>query len=62
MAYEANGPEMRSVRGAKIAMIFQEPMTSLNPVLTIGRQLTEMPELHLEHEQGARPKPGRSSS
>jgi oligopeptide/dipeptide ABC transporter ATP-binding protein len=47
MAYEANGPEMRSVRGAKIAMIFQEPMTSLNPVLTIGRQLTEMPQLHL---------------
>jgi oligopeptide/dipeptide ABC transporter ATP-binding protein len=46
-AYEANGPQMRSVRGAKIAMIFQEPMTSLNPVLTIGRQLTEMPELHL---------------
>ncbi len=48
MAYEANGPEMRSVRGGKIAMIFQEPMTSLNPVLTIGRQLTEMPELHLK--------------
>jgi oligopeptide/dipeptide ABC transporter ATP-binding protein len=47
MRYEANGPEMRSVRGAQIAMIFQEPMTSLNPVLTIGRQLTEMPELHL---------------
>ncbi len=45
---EANGSEMRSVRGAKIAMIFQEPMTSLNPVLTIGRQLTEMPELHLK--------------
>jgi oligopeptide/dipeptide ABC transporter ATP-binding protein len=45
--YEANGPEMREVRGGKIAMIFQEPMTSLNPVLTIGRQLTEMPELHL---------------
>ncbi|MCR4394889.1 MAG: ATP-binding cassette domain-containing protein, partial [Dehalococcoidales bacterium] len=42
LQYEANGPEMRSIRGAKIAMIFQEPMTSLNPVLTIGRQLTEM--------------------
>jgi peptide/nickel transport system ATP-binding protein len=38
---------MRSIRGAKIAMIFQEPMTSLNPVLTIGRQLMEMLELHL---------------
>ncbi len=38
---------MRSIRGAKIGMIFQEPMTSLNPVLTIGRQLTESLELHL---------------
>jgi oligopeptide/dipeptide ABC transporter ATP-binding protein len=47
LKYPANGPEMRSTRGAKIAMIFQEPMTSLNPVLTIGRQLTEMLELHL---------------
>jgi peptide/nickel transport system ATP-binding protein len=33
--------EMRRVRGNEIAMIFQEPMTSLNPVLTIGRQITE---------------------
>ena len=33
--------EMRHVRGREIGMIFQEPMTSLNPVLTIGRQLTE---------------------
>jgi oligopeptide/dipeptide ABC transporter ATP-binding protein len=47
LQFEANGPEMRSVRGAKIAMIFQEPMTSLNPVLTINQQLTEMLELHL---------------
>ncbi len=39
--------EMRSIRGNKIAMVFQEPMTSLNPVLTIGRQLTETLELHL---------------
>ena len=37
---------MREVRGSKIAMIFQEPMTSLNPVLTIGRQLTEAIEAH----------------
>ena len=44
---EANGSKMRSIRGAKIAMIFQEPMTSLNPVLTIGRQLTETLELHM---------------
>ena len=37
---------MRHVRGNRIAMVFQEPMTSLNPVLTIGRQLTETLELH----------------
>ncbi len=41
-------PEMREVRGSRIGMIFQEPMTSLNPVLTIGRQLTETLELHLK--------------
>jgi oligopeptide/dipeptide ABC transporter ATP-binding protein len=39
--------EMRRIRGREIAMIFQEPMTSLNPVLTIGRQLTEGLETHL---------------
>src|SRR5207237_8689760 len=33
--------EMRAIRGAEIAMIFQEPMTSLNPLLTIGRQISE---------------------
>lgn len=38
--------DMRKVRGGKIGMIFQEPMTSLNPVLTIGRQITEPLELH----------------
>ena len=39
--------EMRRVRGKEIAMIFQEPMTSLNPVLSIGRQLTEGLEIHM---------------
>jgi oligopeptide/dipeptide ABC transporter ATP-binding protein len=38
--------EMRRTRGAEIAMIFQEPMTSLNPVLTIERQITETLEAH----------------
>jgi oligopeptide transport system ATP-binding protein len=38
---------MRAIRGRQIGMIFQDPMTSLNPVLTIGRQLTEMFEIHL---------------
>jgi oligopeptide transport system ATP-binding protein len=42
-----NDDEMRKVRGKEIAMVFQEPMTSLNPVLTIGRQLTETMEAHL---------------
>jgi oligopeptide transport system ATP-binding protein len=45
--------EMRSVRGNRIAMIFQEPTTSLNPVLTIRRQISESLELHrgLDKEQ-----------
>ena len=40
--------EMEHVRGREIGMVFQEPMTSLNPVLTIGRQLTEGIEIHLK--------------
>ncbi|MCH7706042.1 MAG: ABC transporter ATP-binding protein [Chloroflexi bacterium] len=45
---EFSNDEMRAVRGKEVAMVFQEPMTSLNPVLTIGRQLTETLELHLK--------------
>jgi oligopeptide/dipeptide ABC transporter ATP-binding protein len=47
LQFKSKSEAMRSTRGAKIAMIFQEPMTSLNPVLTIGRQLTESLEIHL---------------
>jgi len=39
--------EMRQVRGNKIAMVFQDPMTSLNPVLTINQQVSEALQLHL---------------
>ena len=38
--------EMREIRGNRISMIFQEPMTSLNPVLTVGRQIAETVQLH----------------
>jgi peptide/nickel transport system ATP-binding protein len=44
---------MRRLRGNEISMIFQEPMTSLNPVLTIGRQITETLTLHLRLGRGA---------
>jgi len=44
--YKRNSPEMRAIRGGQIAMIFQEPMTSLNPVATIGDQLVEAVKLH----------------
>ena len=37
---------MRGIRGAEIAMIFQEPMTSLNPVFTVGDQIAESIRLH----------------
>jgi len=46
LEFKPKGPDMRNIRGSRIAMIFQEPMTSLNPVLTISQQLTEMLELH----------------
>src|SRR5215475_8837052 len=42
----ADGATMRSIRGAEIAMIFQEPMTSLNPVFTVGEQIGESIRLH----------------
>ena len=48
--FAMNGTAIRSIRGKRIAMIFQEPMTSLNPSLTIGRQLEEGLELHYPQE------------
>ena len=43
---DPRGSVMRSIRGNEIAMIFQEPMTSLNPVMTVGEQIMEVVELH----------------
>ncbi|HWD56682.1 MAG TPA: ABC transporter ATP-binding protein [Stellaceae bacterium] len=48
--------EMRHVRGGEIGMVFQEPMTSLNPVLSIGRQITEMIEQHRGGDRAAADK------
>jgi len=53
-----NDDEMRAIRGNKIAMIFQDPMTSFNPVLTIGRQIGEVLELH----EGLRPAQAKERS
>jgi oligopeptide transport system ATP-binding protein len=44
---KADDDRLRDIRGNRISMVFQEPMTSLNPVLTVGRQLTETLELHM---------------
>jgi len=47
LQYAANGPKMRAIRGSKISMIFQEPMTSLNPVLSINQQLSQSMQMYL---------------
>ena len=51
-------PEMEKIRGAKIGMVFQEPMTALNPVHTVGRQLTEVLLLHEDISKEAAIKAG----
>ena len=46
-----NSHQIREIRGNKIAMIFQDPMTALNPFLTVEEQLTEVTQLHLGHSR-----------
>lgn len=46
-----NEKEMRKIRGGKISMIFQDPMTSLNPVVTVGDQIAEVIRLHSEKKE-----------
>ena len=55
---ELSEPEMQAIRGNDISMIFQEPMTSLNPVLTVGRQIGETVMLH----EGQATSPPEASS
>jgi peptide/nickel transport system ATP-binding protein/oligopeptide transport system ATP-binding protein len=45
-ALDPKGSEMRRIRGGEIAMVFQEPMTSLNPLYSVGRQIAESVEIH----------------
>ena len=51
LKFKANSDQMRAIRGGRIGMIFQEPMTSLNPVLTIGQQIIESLMLHLKMDR-----------
>ncbi|MGH6928605.1 MAG: ATP-binding cassette domain-containing protein, partial [Dongiaceae bacterium] len=45
-ALSPDGPEMRAIRGGRISIIFQEPMTSLSPIHTVGDQIGEALHLH----------------
>jgi len=56
LKYKSYSREMCSIRGGKIAMIFQEPMSSLNPVLTVSEQLAETLILHLKLDKHAAAK------
>lgn len=56
LKFRPNSDQMRSIRGGKIGMIFQEPMSSLNPVLTIGQQIMESLRLHLKMDKEAAKK------
>ncbi len=54
--------ELRALRGREIAMVFQDPMSSLNPVLTVGRQITEILERHRGAQGPGRPGPRRRAA
>jgi len=51
-ALDGNSKQMRAVRGGEIGLVFQEPMTSFSPVHTVGNQLVEAIELHLDMNKG----------
>ena len=53
---DADEADLRRVRGRDITMIFQEPMTSLNPLHTVEKQIGEILELHARHEGRSRPQ------
>lgn len=53
LKHKANSEKMRSIRGGSIGVIFQEPMTSLNPLLTVGEQIIESVMLHLKMDRTA---------
>ena len=53
LKFNDESEQMRSIRGGRIGMIFQEPMTSLNPVLTVGQQIIESVMLHLKLDRAA---------
>ena len=55
-----SGAELRAIRGSKIAMVYQEPMASLNPTMPIGRQLMEVPLIH-DKVSRRKPTPERST-
>lgn len=54
LQFHRNSPEMRAIRGGKISMIFQEPMTALSPVHRIGKQIDEVLKLHTTLDNKAR--------
>ncbi len=48
---QVSDKEMRAIRGSQMAIVFQDPMTSLNPVMTVGRQITESLRIHLKMDE-----------